>query len=58
MPSHYGERKSREAFKDTSPKRKYVATTDEDDGEGGVVNPKTGKKEWKLAKKAVNDVNS
>ena len=58
MPDHYGERKSRAAFKDTSPKRKYVAKTDEDYGEGGVVNPKTGKKEWKLAKKGVNDVNA
>ena len=35
-------------------KAKKVATKKKDDsdyGEGGVVNPKTGKKEWKLAKK-------
>ena len=35
-------------------KPKKVATKKKDDkdyGEGGVVNPKTGKKEWKLAKK-------
>ena len=35
-------------------KSKKVATKKNDDsdyGEGGVVNPKTGKKEWKLTKK-------
>lgn len=61
MPNHYGERKSRAAFKDTSPKRKYVAKTknsDEDYGEGSKKWPKTPGKDWQLAKKGVNDVNA